>query len=145
MRDEAVVSFWIPSPELKPRSPSPTADNGRKSKRSRRSARYSDESSDNSDSEDGRHRRRKSKKSSSHKKKSSSKHKKSSRRRHRRSVTPSSESESEEDLRSAEPTSNGKRNVLEVDESQLDAVPDLWVEKQGMYNGVSRCRYYGND
>jgi len=127
------VSFWVPSPELRPRSPSPTSDTGKKSKRSRRSARYSDDSDDDSASEDDKSRRRRSKKSS-HKKRKSSKHKKSSsRRKHRRSPTPSDESASEDGSRSEKATSNGKDKVLEVDETQLDAVPDLWVEKQGTY------------
>ncbi|KAI9285728.1 ras-induced vulval development antagonist-domain-containing protein [Umbelopsis sp. AD052] len=130
-REEATVTFWVPSPELRPRSPSPTSDTGKKSKRSRRSARYSDDS-DDSASEDDKSRRRKSKKSS-HKKRKSSKHKKSSsssRRKHRRSLTPTDESASEDDSRSENAVSSGKDRVLEVDETQLDAVPDLWVEKQ---------------
>lgn len=129
------MSFWVPSPELRPRSPSPTSDTGKKSKRSRRSARYSDDSDDDSASEDDKSRRRRSKKSS-HKKKKSSKHKKSSsssRRKHRRSPTPSDESASEDGSQSDKATPNGKDGVLEVDETQLDAVPDLWVEKQGTY------------
>ncbi|KAH8555109.1 ras-induced vulval development antagonist-domain-containing protein [Umbelopsis sp. PMI_123] len=132
LREEATVNFWVPSPELRPRSPSPTSDTGKKSKRSRRSTRYSDESDDDLDSDDDRNRRRKLKKSS-HRKRKSSKHKKSSsssRRRHRRSPTPSDESVSEDDRRSEVSVSNGKDKVLEVDETQLDAVPDLWVEKQ---------------
>lgn len=134
-REEGTATFWVASPELRPRTPSPDSDQGRKSKRSRRSDRYSDESGDDSDA-DRRHRR-KHKKSSSSRRKKSSKHKKSSssRRSHRRSPTPSTDSESEDDRRrSVEPVSNGKdaqAQVLEVDETQLDAVPDLWVEKQG--------------
>ncbi|KAJ2964848.1 hypothetical protein NQZ79_g263 [Umbelopsis isabellina] len=134
MREEGTATFWVASPELRPRTPSPDSDHGRKSKRSRRSDRYSDESGDDSDTD--KHRRRKHKKSSSSKKKKSSKHKKSSssRRSHRRSPTPITDSESEDDRRrSVEPVSNGKdaqAQVLEVDETQLDAVPDLWVEKQ---------------
>lgn len=135
MREEAIVSFWVPSPELRPRSPSPTSDAGKKPKRSRRSARYSDDSDDDSASEDNRSRRRRSKKSS-HKKRKSSRHKKSgssSRRKHRRSPTPSDESASEDGSQSDKATSNVKGKILEVDETQLDAVPDLWVEKQGMH------------
>jgi NF-kappa-B-activating protein C-terminal domain len=125
----------VPSPELRPRSPSPTSDTGKKTKRSRRSARYSDDSDDASASGDDKSRRRRSKKSS-HKKRKSSKHKKStssSRRKHRRSSTPTDESASDDGSQSEKAASNGKDKVLEVDETQLDAVPDLWVEKQGTF------------
>ncbi|KAI7858873.1 ras-induced vulval development antagonist-domain-containing protein [Circinella umbellata] len=137
-RDTSTKTIWAPSPERR-RSPSPSEDIP---KRKRRSVSDSEDDSDDSE-EERKRRRRKSSKKSSKKKKSSSKKKR------KRSITPSSDSEEDSDRKerrhhhrhhrheedkakkhSDDEDEQKEENQIEVDQSQLDAVQDLWVEKE---------------
>ncbi|CDH52039.1 pre-mrna-splicing factor [Lichtheimia corymbifera JMRC:FSU:9682] len=125
VRDSSTATIWAPSPEPRRRSLTPE-----ETSRSKRRRRYSDseddaESDDSSSDDDRRRRRRKhkSRKSSSKKKKSS--HRRSSKKKRRRSITPS---ETESSASESENAAAAKQ--LQVDQSQLDAVEDLWVEKE---------------
>lgn len=138
VRNESTKTVWALSPE---RARSATPEQPRKSKKSRRHD--SDSVTDSSgDEDDDRSRRRRSHRSSKHKSSSSnSKHKssrhKSSRHnssRHKSSSNRHSKrkrysSEEEQDSRSDSEDSS-KKPSLEVDQSQIDQVQDLWIEKQ---------------
>ncbi|KAJ8660964.1 hypothetical protein O0I10_003186 [Lichtheimia ornata] len=126
VRDSSTATIWAPSPEPRRRSLTPE-----ETSRSKRRRRYSDseddaESDDSSSDDDRRRRRRKhkSRKSSSSKKKKSS-HRRSSKKKRRRSITPSDTESS-----AASESENAAAKQLQVDQSQLDAVEDLWVEKE---------------
>ncbi|KAK4511971.1 uncharacterized protein ATC70_003970 [Mucor velutinosus] len=146
VRNESTKTIWAPSPE-RARSMTPE-DRPRKSKKSKRYD--TDSATDSSSSEDERrhHRSSRSRRSSKHKSSRSSKHKSSSSRhkssrhgssrhkssshRHskkkRYSSSSSASSSEEEDERKR--SSSHEKSALEVDQSQLDQVQDLWVEKQ---------------
>ena len=115
VKDSSTVTVLAPSPERR-RSVTPEDTRGKRKSRSVSVASYSGDDSEDSSEEERRRRRRKRKS-----KKSSSKKKKSSKRKRRRSV---SESDSDDSDRSEE-------KAAEVDQSQLDAAQDLWVEKKG--------------
>ncbi|CDS02983.1 hypothetical protein LRAMOSA00385 [Lichtheimia ramosa] len=122
VRDSSTATIWAPSPE--PRRRSLTPEDTSRSKRRRRYSDSEDDSESEDSSDDDRRRRRrkhKSRKSSSKKKKSS---RRSSKKKRRRSLTPS-DTES-----SASENENAAAKQLQVDQSQLDAVEDLWVEKE---------------
>ncbi|KAL7308121.1 hypothetical protein PS15m_012015 [Mucor circinelloides] len=143
VRNESTKTIWAPSPE-RARSMTPE-DRPRKSKKSKRydTDSASDSSSSEEEDEDRHRRHRRSRRSSKHKssgsssrhkssrhkssRHSSSRHKSSSHRhskKKRRSSSSSSASSSEEE------STAGRKPALEVDQSQLDQVQDLWVEKQ---------------
>lgn len=148
MRNESTKTIWAPSPE-RARSMTPEY-RPRKSKKSKRHD--TDSATDSSSSEDERHHRRSSRshRSSKHKSSKSSRHKSSSSRhrssrhgssrhkssshRHskkkRYSSSSSSSASSSEDEDNKEKSSTHEKPALEVDQSQLDQVQDLWVEKQ---------------
>lgn len=123
VRDSSTATIWAPSPEPRRRSLTPE-DTSRSKRRRRYSDSENDSESEDSSDDDRRRRRRKhkSRKSSSKKKKSS---RRSSKKKRRRSITPS-DTES-----SASENENAAAKQLQVDQSQLDAVEDLWVEKEG--------------
>lgn len=138
VRNESTKTIWAPSPE---RARSVTPEQPRKSKKSKRYD--SDSVTDSSDDEeDARSRRHRSHRSSKHKSSSSSSKHKSSRHkssrhsssRHKSSSNRHSKrkrysSEEEQDSRSDSEDSS-KKPSLEVDQSQIDQVQDLWIEKQ---------------
>ncbi|KAI9481475.1 MAG: ras-induced vulval development antagonist-domain-containing protein [Benjaminiella poitrasii] len=147
VRNESTQTIWSSSPE---RARSLTPEEPRHSKKHKRHDDSVTES--DTDSEDERHRRRRhhsSKSSRKSKKSSSSRHKssRSSSRRHRHrssrsskrrryssgedsSTGSASESESEDDNKQVVNKEDANKTVLEVDQSHLDQVNDLWVEKQ---------------
>ncbi|GAN10570.1 conserved hypothetical protein [Mucor ambiguus] len=140
VRNESTKTIWAASPE-RARSMTPE-DRPRKSKKSKRHD--TDSATDSSSSEDERRHGRSSRshRSSKHKSGKSSKHKSSSSRhsssRHKSSshrhskkkrYSSSSSSASSSEEESERPSTHGKP-ALEVDQSQLDQVQDLWVEKQ---------------
>ncbi|KAI8068835.1 ras-induced vulval development antagonist-domain-containing protein [Thamnidium elegans] len=123
VRSLSKKTIWSASPERPTRSPSP--EKTHKSKKKSSSKRHDSDSE--SDSDEDRHRRhrrhkKKSQKSSSHR--SSRRSRSSSKKRKRYSSDESSDSEKEVQVHTED------KPVLEVDSSQLDAVQDLWVEKQ---------------
>ncbi|KAF1802941.1 ras-induced vulval development antagonist-domain-containing protein [Mucor lusitanicus] len=157
VRNESTKTIWAPSPE-RARSMTPE-DRPRKSKKSKRHDTDSATDSSSSEEDERRHRRSsRSHRSSKHKSSKSSRHKSgsSSRRTHKSSSSrhgssrhkssshrhskkkrysssssssaSSSSSEDEDDKTKRSPTH--EKPALEVDQSQLDQVQDLWVEKQ---------------
>ncbi|KAL0075594.1 ras-induced vulval development antagonist-domain-containing protein [Phycomyces blakesleeanus] len=133
VREENPATIWATSPDIRRRSLTPDDSRSHKKRRSARSESDSDDSGTDDSDDSERHKRRKHKSHKSSKKKHSSKkssHK--SKKRHRRSETPEDESDVEDKrerdiVRTKQPEDIP---ILEVDESQLDAVEDLWVEKQ---------------
>ncbi|KAI8880161.1 DUF926-domain-containing protein, partial [Backusella circina FSU 941] len=130
VRQESSTVIWADSPE---RRRSVTPEDTRSHKRTRKSEDQEDSDSEEDSEEEERRRRRKRKEKS--RKKESRKHRSSKSGRKRRSYTesePSSASEEEERNNKELEKHSGKESnkpVLEVDQSYLDAVQDLWVEK----------------
>ncbi|GAA5807960.1 hypothetical protein MFLAVUS_011463 [Mucor flavus] len=123
VRNLSKKTIWSASPERPTRSPSPEKKH-KSNKKTRSKRRGSDSESDSDEDHHRRHRRHKkrSHKSSSHR--SSRRSRSSSKKRKRYSSDESSDSENEVQAHKED------KPVLEVDPSQLDAVQDLWVEKQ---------------
>ncbi|CEP17301.1 hypothetical protein [Parasitella parasitica] len=145
VRNESTKTIWAPSP-LRARSMTPEEP-----RKSRKSKKYDDDSETGSSDDDKHGRHRRSHRSSKHKSSGSSSRHKSSRhkssrhssRRHkssshrrsekRRYSSSSSASSSEEEKESrsrSDSRDKDKKPSLEVDQSQIDQVQDLWIEKQ---------------
>ncbi|KAI8638761.1 ras-induced vulval development antagonist-domain-containing protein [Parasitella parasitica] len=139
VRNESTKTIWALSPS---RARSATPEEPR---RSRKSKKYDSDSVTNSSDDDRHGRGRRSHRSSKHKSSGSSRHKssrhksskhssgrhKSSSHRHSKKRRYSSSSSSEEENKGrSDGEDEGKKPALEVDQSQIDQVQDLWIEKQ---------------
>ncbi|KAG0165441.1 hypothetical protein DFQ28_003123 [Apophysomyces sp. BC1034] len=116
VRKESTVTIWEASPDIRRRSLTP---DDLKTKKKRRGASDTENSQTDSEEEERRRRRKhRSKKKKHHKK--------------RKTYYSSSEdeSESEPELENKAVVTKTEEPLLAVEQEQLDAVPELWVEKQ---------------